>query len=151
MPGLRYSAGLVRRVAGVNPTSTTNSRSHQPCYNINMYSQPNCLKSALHLFLPSSIPRRIFEAAATVPLLLAQTSITYATPANIAGEKRDPTYGFPYGSTTIRGVNLGSVSSSCFGVECSTICRGWLVLEICRSASCVECLLWGYTHVNPSR
>ena len=32
--------------------------------------------------------------------------------ANIA--KRDPTWGFPYGSTKIRGVNLG----------------GWLVLEV---------------------
>lgn len=49
--------------------------------------------------------RRIFETTATILLLLAQTS--YATPANIAAEKRDPTYGFPYGSTTVRGVNLG--------------------------------------------
>jgi hypothetical protein len=39
-------------------------------------------------------------------------AVNAAPVANIA--KRDPTWGFPYGSTKIRGVNLG----------------GWLVLEV---------------------
>jgi hypothetical protein len=55
-------------------------------------------------FLPSMC-RRILEATAVALLLFAQTSTTHAVPANIT--RRDPTYGFPYGSTTIRGVNLG--------------------------------------------
>jgi len=49
--------------------------------------------------------RRILEATAAILLLFAQTRTTHAEPANIT--IRDPTYGFPYGSTTIRGVNLG--------------------------------------------
>ena len=42
------------------------------------------------------------KATAAVVLLFAQTCA-----ARGMVEKRDPTFGFPYGSTKIRGVNLG--------------------------------------------
>ena len=51
--------------------------------------------------------RRTLKATAAVVLLLAQTYVTRAAPPNLTAEKRDPTFGFPYGSTKIRGVNLG--------------------------------------------
>ena len=51
--------------------------------------------------------RRTLSATAAVVLLFAQTLVAHAAPPNLTVEKRDPTFGFPYGSTKIRGVNLG--------------------------------------------
>jgi len=51
--------------------------------------------------------RETFIATAAVVLLFAQVHAARAAPSNLTAEKRDPTFGFPYGSTKIRGVNLG--------------------------------------------
>ena len=51
--------------------------------------------------------RRIIGTAAAAMLLFAQTCAARALHSNMKLERRDPTFGFPYGSTKIRGVNLG--------------------------------------------
>jgi hypothetical protein len=53
------------------------------------------------------MPRRTIETTAAVVLLMVQACAAHAAPSNLMMEKRDPTFGFPYGSTKIRGVNLG--------------------------------------------
>jgi len=51
--------------------------------------------------------RRTLIGIAAVVLIFAQLRAARAVPPNSTVEKRDPKFGFPYGSTKIRGVNLG--------------------------------------------
>ena len=77
--------------------------SHQPRFDHVSQSQMGFKDAVVHLWplllliysLPASVPRRILEATAADLLLFAQIP---AVPANITAEKRDPTYGSPYGS-----------------------------------------------------
>jgi hypothetical protein len=51
--------------------------------------------------------RRIFKTIAAVVLLFTHTQVVSAARPDTTVGKRDPAFGFPYGSTKIRGVNLG--------------------------------------------
>jgi len=70
------------------------------------------LKPLRPILLPSlpvsnTMPRQILRAIAAAVLLFSHTLVARAAPPNLTVDKRDPTFGFPYGSTKIRGVNLG--------------------------------------------